>query len=288
MINNITADRIANGIRMQRSQHAGAFLVVEGDTDSRLYKRFVDYRACQLVVAHAKNKAIEALDILEQDSFSGILVIVDADFWVLEGKQPARSNLLLTDTHDLETMILASPALDKFLAEYGSPTKIEALTSQRGQAVREMLIESGTPIGYLRWVSLQDNLALKFEDLSFSKFVDDRTLAVDEAKMIKTVKDHSQTPRLDERELQNRMTKLKNNTHDLWHVCCGHDLICILSIGLRKVLGSHSSYSIQPQVIETMLRLAYEWVYFQVTRLYQSIKAWEEVNHPFKILATTS
>jgi hypothetical protein len=285
MISNITAYRIANTIRMQRSQYSGAFLIVEGGvTDLRVYGRFIDRTTCQPVVAHSKDNAVNALGILEQESFPGVLAVVDADFWVLEGKPSASPNLLLTDTHDLETMILKSPALEKFLAEYGSEDKISNFTGQRGKDVREILVESGIPVGYLRWVSLQDSLSLKFEGLSFNRFVNDRTLAVDEAGLIRTVKNHSQKPQLDEKNIQNRMTSLKNDMHDPWHICCGHDLICILSLGLRRILGSHDTREIEPELIEKILRLAYEQAHFLMTQIYKSIKAWENVNSPFRIL----
>jgi hypothetical protein len=38
----LTAHSIANTVRMIRSLHEGAFLIVEGDTDARVYKRFVN------------------------------------------------------------------------------------------------------------------------------------------------------------------------------------------------------------------------------------------------------
>ena len=45
-------------------------------------------------------------------------------FDILEGTVPLSQNLLFTDTHDLETMLLNSPALEKVLSEHGSETKI--------------------------------------------------------------------------------------------------------------------------------------------------------------------
>jgi hypothetical protein len=99
---------IANTVRMTRSLHKGAFLVVEGDTDARVYKRFVDDSRCKVIPAHNKDNAVEILEILEKDRFPGVLVIVDADFWHLEGIKPESLNLLLTDTHDLETMIIST------------------------------------------------------------------------------------------------------------------------------------------------------------------------------------
>src|SRR5512136_2448157 len=95
----ITAARTANKIRMQRSQHDGSFLIVEGDTDARVFNNLVDRDKCQVENACNKEMAVGALNILEKDNFAGVLAIADADFSRLEGTVPSSPNLLLTDTH---------------------------------------------------------------------------------------------------------------------------------------------------------------------------------------------
>jgi len=99
--NYLNAHSVANTIRMSRSQHAGAFLIVEGDSDVRVFNRFVDSK-CRIISAKNKENAVAALDILSKDKFKGVLAVVDADFWHWEGKKIDNPDLLLTDTHDLE------------------------------------------------------------------------------------------------------------------------------------------------------------------------------------------
>lgn len=276
----ITPERIANQIRMRRSAHSGTFLIVEGRSDKLVYERFVDSTKCEFSIACSKDNAVGALNILERDYFKGVLAIVDADFWILEGNLPSSPNLLLTDHHDLELMLLSSPALEKVLRELGSEEKIISF----GKDIYLTLLESGKTIGYLRWVSLKFNLSLKFEELNFSKFIDRETLLVDILKLIKAVKDHSQKHSLIEKDIQNSLESLQDDTHAPYHVCCGHDLICILSIGLCKVLGTCNSNDVKPEVLERELRLAYESSYFRNTQLCASIQKWEENNKPYKVL----
>ena len=189
----ISSDSIANTIRMLRTQHSGSFLIAEGDTDSRVWKNLVDSTKCCVENAYNKDKAVEVLNILEKDNFAGVLAVVDADFYILEETVLLSPNLLLTDTHDLETMLLKSPALEKVLREHGSTEKIE-----RFPHIRQTLLQSAKILGYLRWASLKFKYGLKFQDLAFNKFVDDRTLILNESKLIQTVKNHSQKPGLDE------------------------------------------------------------------------------------------
>jgi len=284
----LTAADIANEIRMTRPLHQGAFLVVEGDTDARFYKRLVDAEKCLVTPAHNKENVIQVLTILEGDNFAGLLAIVDADFDLLEGKIFTYWNIFLTDTHDLETMVLKSPALEKLLLEMGSESKQENFRKKRGKEVREVLLEEGLHLGYLRWVSLQHNHALKFEGLNYRNFTDTITLAVGQPELIKTVKNHSQKPQLSDQEIQQQIEAIRDETHDAWLVCCGHDLIGILSVGLHKALGSRNWGEIETEIIERNLRLAYESAWFRATKLHTSIKEWEERNSPFQVFPVAS
>ena len=83
--------------------------------------------------------------------------------------------------------------------------------------------------------------------------------------------------------IHNKVQQIKHDSHDLWHVCCGHDMVCILALGLRKVIGTTAV--IESELLETCLRLAYETTHFTSTNLYTSIKEWEQANSPFIILS---
>lgn len=268
---------------MRRTQHKGAFLIVEGDTDARFYRQIIDGAACQIVIAHNRHNAVHALAILEKDSFAGVLAIVDADFSVLEGQTPGSPNLLLTDGHDLEAMLIRSPALEKLLGEFGSADKIAAFEKTH-TTIREKLLELAKPIGYLRWLSLREGIHLRFEDLQFGKFIAEKTFSIDEKKLLETIKNHSQRHDIDVASLKEQLRSLQKPEHDLWHVCCGHDLICILSIGLRKVIGSHKADDVKPERLEISLRLAFERAFFFKTALYQAICIWEQDNVPLVVV----
>ena len=89
-------------------------------------------------------------------------------------------------------------------------------------------------------------------------------------------------------ELESGIQDIRNPEHDAWHVCCGHDLVELLSIGLRRVLGKNNESDVRRERLEQQLRLAYEEGYFLRTRLYASIQAWEQRNPPFKVLIAAS
>jgi hypothetical protein len=77
---------------------------------------------------------------------------------------------------------------------------------------------------------------------------------------------------------------MEDPTHDPWQLCNGHDLVEVLSIGLRRAIGSQSAAAVRVEEIERALRLAYESVDFAASALYRTIREWEQRNHPFRIL----
>jgi len=275
---------IANEIRMSRGQQAGvAFLVVEGPSDKRFFERFIDKEKCKIIVAEGRENALDAFRRLETPRFEGALVIVDADFDVLEGRLPLPVGLLFTDTHDLETMIFASPAFEKFLAEVAQENKVETFREERGE-LRDSLLACGRPLGYLLWLSRIEKLSLRFEDLDFGKFIDDQKLTLDHADMRKAVANHSQRQDLAGSKLVPLLEALVDETHDAWHVCCGHHLTEILALALRKAWASNNANALNAERIEQMLRLAYEEVHFTATELYAAIQTWESLHRPFIVL----
>jgi hypothetical protein len=275
---------LANRVRMTRSQFAGSFLIVEGDTDHRVFKTLTDPARCRIVSGGNKDAAIETLCILEADRFAGVLAIVDSDFDRLDGKAPASGNLLYTDHHDVEVMLFASAALDKVLGEFGSTEKIENFEKLCQTDVRGALVEAGKRVGYLRWLSQQQGLDLKFEGISYGGFLDQARLEVDMVRLTKTVKDHSQKPALDELTLARQMGDLSSPMHEGLQICCGHDLTGMLSLGLRKTLGTNNANQVTQEIIEKALRLAFSLPFFSATELFQSIRVWEGRNPAFKVL----
>jgi hypothetical protein len=220
------------------------------------------------------------MSTLGKSNFQGIIAVVDADFDHLKAPSHSASNLIRTDTHDLETMLLKSSALEKVIAEFGSEEKI----AKFGRDVRTVLLEAGMPIGYLLWISQLNELNLTFNGITFSKFIDDQTLQIDELMLIQEVKNKSQAFGLKSEDLQQWLTNQKSNNHDSWQVCCGHDLVEILSLGLRRAIGSAKASDVEPNSLERSLRLAYEKTYFCKTQMYLSICSWESNNQPFKVL----
>jgi hypothetical protein len=283
---------IANKVLMLRSQFRGSYLLVEGDTDCRFFSNLSDISLCRIIPADGKSNVIDTLIELEKRGARGILGIVDADFWIIEGTKP-RENLLLTDTHDLETMILVSPALEKVLKEFLPGEMINDCIDRLASEVRRVLLTVGRPIGSIRWISRRERFDLDFEAFPFDQCVDFGCLSVDVLRAVKAVRAgvRDRLP-LTDRDLHAKVIEISRLDVDGWQVCQGHDLVylleLILPVILEKMMGRAVAENARRKAhaaqLDRDLRVAYEAAYFLETVLYSSIKEWESINRPFRIL----
>ncbi|MBA7579403.1 hypothetical protein ES708_21273 [subsurface metagenome] len=283
----LTPHDIANTVRMTRSLHKGAVVLVEGDSDARVYGRFVDEKRCRVIPAHGKSNVLTSLDIIENDSVKGVCAIVDSDFSCLDEDEITNENVMQTDTHDLETMIISSRALDTILTEFGSPPKIKRL----GHPVSDVLIKAAQPLGYLRWISSskQENLSLRFKNMSYAAVLVtvSGSIRIDIDKLLKEVRLRSHNnSSFNAGEIKNKIVHLlRNGHHDPWQVSRGHDLVHILAIGLREVFGNRYAKSVSYEQLDRILRISFGDAEFSETRLYKSILNWEEKHPDFIVLA---
>jgi hypothetical protein len=95
---------IANTVRMAHSQRKITFFLVEGDTDVRCLRRFVDPETCELLTCFGKSNALQATILLDESLEAGFVTLVDADFDRMLGTVPQSLNCVLTDAHDLNVM----------------------------------------------------------------------------------------------------------------------------------------------------------------------------------------
>jgi hypothetical protein len=283
---------LANTLLMSRSHYRGSYLLVEGETDVRFFLNLTKDEICKILDVHGKDNVIDTIKELDKRKGEGFLGIVDADFWVLEGIKPI-DNLLYTDTHDIETMIILSPALEKVLKEFLPGDKLDCI-QKLCIDVRQVLLQIGLPIGCLRWISHKERLELDFDVPSFDPFVNPQKLSVDNSEMIRCIIRVNTKKRItmSDSDFENKLNELMKLKEDPWHVCQGHDLVCILKIILPVVLDKLVDHqkleSIQRKLyqsdLDRNLRLAYEPQYFVETKLYISIRNWESLNEPYRIL----
>jgi len=289
MKKHLDANDLFNEIKMSyRQSKRKIFIIVEGDTDKKLFKKFFNTENCEIEIACGKQNLLDAFYKLKSDKEFVVffdqqfIAIADADFWHLEHTPLPFQNLFITDTHDTEIMMMASPAFDAIITEYAAEGKLKKFT-ESGKTVLNAILEAGKYLGYLRWLNEKQGLSLKFKDyerkLDYAKFIDKDSLQADIEKMVTVVKNKSQRHDLDSNQLINDLKALFNNSHDLLNVCCGHDLTNILALSFQKAIGTQSSTDMTQEKIEYSLRLAYHFSYFKLTELFRLLEKWANSNH---------
>jgi hypothetical protein len=280
--NEITASSVAAEIVMLRAAARKSILMVEGGTDERLMSVFADPGVCDLVISYGRENALEALAELRLRAIPGIICILDLDYLEFLDQKPEGDELVFTDDHDIEVMLIRSSAFDRLLAEMGSRPKLQALRAH-GVDLRQKVRDAGHGIGIFRLLSEMDELNLTFRKLTYS-FVDRASLSVDVSGMIDEVYNCSQR-RCDKKdELIKAIASWKTKPHDAWRMCSGHDLTAILGKALLSLFGNNSTQSTKSEEIESKLRMAFSADDFRATRIFTAIVEWETVNAPFLIL----
>lgn len=267
-----------------RQQFKGTILAVEGSTDFRLFKSLVDNGECYIQSCDGKNNVLDVVKQLEDSQFKGILGIIDADFWRIIGKSSPTQNILLTDTHDLDSMLVFSEALDKVLSELIHSDKFKSLKVPLIEAIKS----AAYPIGLLRLINEKYNgsLQISFIKMNYEAFLNKNDLSIDIKFLLANLKSVSQGHKLDIKSLAKQLYDLLAQKCDILQVCTGDDLIEIIVFGLKYNFGNARAPNITKDLLNMNLRLAYNKEHFKDTALYREIKAWETLNVSFKVLAT--
>lgn len=290
MKKHITGVTVATRVRMLRSAHKGAFLIVEGPTDARALGKFVDSAECRVEIAFGKDNVLHALSDLASANFRGAVGVVDADFWHLNGDLPVQRDLCVTETHDLETMMIKHGAMQPVIAAFGGERAIVRALRKRGRTVEGIVVELGLSVGYLRWASQVGGWGLRFAELPLHRVIDSKRVTLDARRLIELVKAHSNEEPVASKVIRARMVALMSEEADPWQVCCGHDLSMILAVvlSIAGVRPAGSDLEELAEDIERGLAEGFDRDQFRQTGVYAQLHAWADDNHPFHVLGDTN
>ncbi len=281
---------VANRVRMLRCMYRGAILLVEGDTEARFFGGLAA-EDTRIIAAKGKADVIAAFRVLESGRVAGVLAVIDADYEMLNGGRV--DSILVTDTHDLETLMIRSRALRKVAAAYLQDDAIPDAGKIEND-LRAALLAAGTRVGCLRWANDRKQLRLNFDGIDLGTCIDWDSMSVRRSDLVAAVCDNSRG--LASRscaEIELMVAELESRAADPWMVCQGHDLARLLALLLPSVLGRMGypeaaekarRYARYP-AIQRELHLAYEARFFRDTRLYAEIRGWERLNPPYVVLA---
>ena len=229
-------------------------IVVEGPDDKEVYEKVMKSESvCFYVDCNCKKHSV-ILNALNGRYASRLLAIKDADFDRLEGIIHPYPNMVLTDTHDVEGMIVTECLLE---------LQGEDAERCKGIIVRDIYAEL-EDISYLKWFNHMNHCGINFSDTVLDLDIN----AYFNACVSKTEKVVSVTLA--------DMYVFKNSHLGAQEkeLCNGHDILEMVYVRARA--AGNGNYAKKP--FFRRLRRAYPREKFVNTSLFQSIKSWEMDN----------
>ena len=270
---------------MLREASDNAILILEGPSDEKALRRFSDYAACFVVLSDGKDNALSSIVESNDRQWTGILCIIDRDYDDFLGRRHDIENLVVLEQHDLEMLLILSPAGQAVIAELGSQDKI-ALLAAKGTSVIDLVARPACLLGRLRLFALENGLNLAFEGMRF-RYVS-RDFEIDLHTMVQDVFNRSGQARYEYRHVIEYILRWDREEHSQYMMCNGHDFAILLGKALQHKAGSQNSTVTDGQSIERYLRLAFGWAEFGQCGLFGEIRAWEERNEPYRCLARST
>ena len=276
---------LATWIMMGNNQKAKSALIVEGESDTSFFLFLADMNSCRLFVAKGKDNVLATVQIIRKAQYPGVSAIVDADFWNLEGKLPSLTDVYVTDTHDLETMMLRTAAYQKVLLRHdfcpvgAVEIGMDQFQLRAAELMTDMLAVA-LRIGYLRWVSIRNGLRIRFSEISLRRCLDLGSFRLDDERLETEILRSSDASAGSWGQIRAEADRLEDEGHDPWQVCRGHDLTEMLALRLSRSRPN----PLTRRDIEKDLSAAYGSADFRETLLFQQLRAWETRNAPRRIL----
>ncbi len=268
----LTADDICNQISMNRSVFKGIVVLSEGNTDQRLYGKFLNRKAAKIIPAHSKDNVRNVIGKMVNRRDGKIMGIVDRDLDELKGRILSQP-IFYTDYRDLEMLLINSSALKQVLDEYADLDRLERFEKQYGK-IHDVIINAAYPLGLLMYISFLRGYNLNFKNLNFRDFIDRRSLRVNVERMIESVIINTSGCELSRKNVLKDLSSQESKFTDKKAIARGHDSVDILLIGLRDTFGTYNTNNLNEGGLGGALRLAYSSDDFERTRLYSDTEKW--------------
>lgn len=279
-MNNPTSEEIANEIRMRSVYYTGPFLLVEGSSDVTFFSHHMTIEIENIIPAFGWENLAEAMIILQKEGLVRILVVIDLDYRGIVATPSLPANAVTTDSHDLETMMFSSNAFQKVLRQKSSSHKVKLYPSG-SRGIKKTILKLASSIGCLRYYSQLKGKQYSFDEMDIEKFVDRSAMSFSDSRFVSHLRGISPSNNsMPNHILKNALAETKKVPilSNPYRLCCGHDMMEIMAIGLKSLWGSYSSRELTGQALEGLFMLAYSHQMFRATDLFRQMSDWFEDN----------
>ncbi|MBP2134125.1 hypothetical protein J2128_002091 [Methanomicrobium sp. W14] len=305
------ADEISGAIRKMEKNYPTLsrkiFIITEGPYDYEFYSRFFSGDLCEIRIANSKKNVISVVNsILSEisgNASDSVIGIIDRDFSFFEdseetnitnedGEGSRPENLFLTDTHDIETMIVSNDLIKRVLDHYatnsaGKSFQRSMLDAVRGGDILSKLVECCSFIGFSLYINEKYNLNITFKHINckkrnvFTDFTDVTSMSFDKEKYLVLLKKRNKE-KYDRflEALSREKPCFERFLKDPMQLCRGHDLMCVLLADININYPQKSGEKVRSRDLERLFRNMYDENRFYETGLFKDLKRWAENKIP--------
>jgi hypothetical protein len=238
-------------LRLDHEARRRGVAIVEGPTDERVLSKALTLDRRRLFPVGGRVNLLRCAGSLEVERMSGIVCVADRDFDDADERWEKSTTVVFYDGADLEAMIVESEALDRLLEEWASKGKLERVGGANG--VRKLLNEKTRPLAILRAANGRDSLGLPFDDLPMMDLFEKSRGDLKMGSMIDRLS-HGGVSRDELKECLSGEEPLCRDTHR--PLRRGRDLMALLAIMLRRMIGSLSQQQVRHDFVARTMRLA--------------------------------
>lgn len=248
-----------------------SFILLEGDTDIRLFRKLFNLDNCKVENIPGGNKKLEECVQSLVNIYPLIIGIRDADFTRINASEYLLNNMFLTDLHDIEiTMLNVEPILNAIVFEYSNLDKANHVT------FKQRLLETIKHISYLKLLNDRENLELTFSS-GFQDLISFANQKIDFEQYLDRVIAKSPNALIKDKDLlKARIIAIEQSDPDLLQITNGHDLLNSFAKYFREVENRNG---ISGENLEATLRMLFNIDFFRQTNLYQQLNDWKNQNN---------
>jgi len=246
------------------------YIFVEGASDIKLFRKLFHHEKCKVeIIPGGKMKLEEAVSFL-LNTYPQIIGVRDADFLHLNESIYSKTNMFLTDFHDIEiTMLAQCRVLNALFFEYTNLPIAQHIT------FRDEMMNVLGGVSCLKWLNDREDLRLKFK-AGFDDLIDFSKLEIDFKTYLTRIIDKSANTTIsDKRILEGKVEELNLLNPDLLQLTNGHDLIKVVA----KSFKENSNAKISEETLSSTLRVTFTEDDFKQTTLYSELSSWATLNN---------
>lgn len=267
----ITYTEKLNQLRMDvphPNNRGQAFVLVEGDTDIRLYRKFFDLNITNVEQIPGGNPKVEACVATLQPISDLVIGIRDSDFIKIMEIEYAENPIFLTDYHDLEMSLIANEKT--ILAVVFDYTLLSSSHEQR--AFVDKVFALTRDMSLIKLLNAENNWELSFK-FGFLEFFDRQIERFDSSAFLERAIRKSDTISINiKQNILELLANKREESQERYFLTNGHDFVKVFTHLLRKKYGHNK---LNERTIEDVLRIKYSLSEFKTTSLYEKIMTWQ-------------